>query len=494
MKAKIALLVFYLLVTNFVAAQVQHTATIEVVGSPSWYKFVSLGKEGMVLILKEDQTRFKIVKYGLNLQKKWEQNIFLDTEKTPAAIRLYKNRLAVMFAETSGMYYQILDFSLSDGEYLRRGFEVRDFFEDKDLIMFPEKAVLVGTNAKGLAYYVYDFVKETGKIIETDLKGTIEVEQVLLKDNNHLDLFAVEKTLGYSNEKKKKGEYVKNSQVIRVNLDTLGKIISKNKVIQDNGRFPMSGRWLPESNMVSGTYQDTNGQKGLYFSFVKQSENKPSFFIPFSDLVPQNLSAKGLNNFLKTARFYALKPTINPENIYVSGFFYNPDYNTTAPLGNPMKNTTPTKSTLEQSEGDLSLAFTFTLDYSGGLVSQNTIPMNQKTDNLGSSFVVNNSGAVAYLSKGKLLIRNFDVGSKPVMYQLTEDSGEGNPYVAAYKQVHHWYDNIFLVIGSQSKVEAQQLIKSKPETETKKKKRRALPFTQTRRTYFITSISAGQPQ
>ena len=177
-------------------AQVLNSTTVEVVGSPSWFRAISLQDKGLVLILKEDQTRFKVVRYDMHLTKIWEQDLFLDTEKPPAAIRQYKDRLILMFSETSGMYYQLIDFDLKGGEYVRKGFEIRAFFQDSDLVMFENKAILVGTNEKGAAYYVYDFKSDLGRIIETDVKGKITINHVSLDSDSLLNILATEKTLG----------------------------------------------------------------------------------------------------------------------------------------------------------------------------------------------------------------------------------------------------------------------------------------------------------
>jgi hypothetical protein len=472
-------------------AQVLNSTTVEVVGSPSWYRAISLEDKGLILILKEDQTRFKVVRYDMHLAKLWEQDLFLDTEKPPAAIRQYQGRLALVFSETSGMYYQLIDFDLKGGEYFRRGFEIRDFFQDSDLVMFKDKVVLVGTNEKGAAYFVYDFKSDLGRIIETGLTGKITINHVSLDSDSLLNILATEKMVGYTNEKKKKGEYVRSSQIVYTQLDTSGIVKSKKTIVQNSGRFPVSATIQPEKEIVSGIYQDTKGDKGVYFSFLDKPQNTPTFFVSFRELVGNQLSEKDKKKFYGNADFYVLSPKTNSQEIFIGGIFYtrkyqyfnsNQGFNLTS--GRNSSASQPVMAGLE-----FSSAFVFNLDAQGTKTLQNQIPVNQTSAQFISPLTINNAGSVAYVSKGKLLIRNFEVGTKPVVYQLTEDTDGVASYVPGYTQVMHWHDNVFLAIGSQSKVEAQQLEQDKI---SKKKKKKSRPFTQTRKTYFLTSVSAGQ--
>ncbi|MCD8539995.1 MAG: hypothetical protein LRY55_09665, partial [Leadbetterella sp.] len=247
---RILLATFYLLMSPDLPAQVLRSASLEVVGSPGWYKAIPLKEEGLVMILKEDQTRFKVVKLDTQLNKLWDQDLFLDTEKGPASIALRDGRLTLMFSETSGMYYQLLDFDLKNGEYTRRGFEIREFFQDKGLVMYEDKALLAGINEKGLAYFVYDFNKDLGKLVQTQLSGKIEIQDVVAEEGGVLNILAVEKTMGYSNEARKKGEYVKSSQVTEVRIDTAGQVLRRRDIVPASGKFPVSG--IRRNGLVSG--------------------------------------------------------------------------------------------------------------------------------------------------------------------------------------------------------------------------------------------------
>lgn len=489
MKRILLIIVFWLL-TPELPAQVLRSATLEVVGSPGWYKTIPLKQEGLVMIVKEDQTRFKVVKLDTQLNKMWDQDLFLDTEKGPAAVTLHNGRLTLMFSETSGMYYQLLDFDLNNGEYIRRGFEIREFFQDKGLVMYEDKALLTGINEKGLAYFVYDFNTDLGRLIQTQLTGKIEIQDVLTEEGGILNILAVEKTVGYSNESRKKGEYVKSSQVTEVRMDTAGQVLSRKNIVQSSGRFPVSGTRM--NGLVSGIYRQPDGQRGMYFSFLKEEKNTPVFYRSFAELAGDQLEGRQKERFLKSAEWLVIPPAAGSDEIHIGGVFYTPKFQTlTTGRGyDAYGNRARTDSRTVFAGLEFSLARVFGLDHDGKEMSQNSIAVNQLLAQLTAPLSINSSGAVAYVSNGKVMVRNFNIGSRPIAYQLTDDKGDGSPYVAGYRQTLHWYDNIFLAVGTQSRIEAQQVAQATG----KKKKKRSIPYTQTRKTYFLTSISAGKSE
>lgn len=480
---------FLIFISLQLNAQVLRSATLEVVGSPGWYRAISLKQEGVVMIVKEDQTRFKVVRLDARLNKLWDQDLFLDTETGPAAVALHDGRLTLMFSETSGMYYQLLDFDMENGEYLRRGFEIREFFQDKGLVMYGNKALLTGINEKGLAYFIYDFNRDIGKLVQTELSGKIEVQDVLREEDGSLNMLVVEKTMGYANESKKKGGYVKSSQVAEVRLDTAGKVLGRKDIVQNGGRFPVSG--TRRNDLVSGIYQQPDGQKGMYFAFLKSEKNIPVFYRSFSELAGDQMEGKQKDKFLKGAAWLVMPPVMEGAEIHTGGVFYTPKFQHIASGSGAYGNRARTDSRTVFAGVEFTSARIFTLNTEGKVLSENPFTINQLFGQLMPPLSINRSGAVSYVSNGKVLVKNFNIGSRPIAYQLTEDKGDGSPYVAGYRQTIHWYDNVFLAIGTQSRIEAQQVT---PATGSKKKKKRSIPYTQTRKTYFLTSISAGQSE
>lgn len=485
---RVLLHTFLTLLSLPLPAQVLRSATLEVVGSPGWYKAIPLKQEGLVMIVKEDQTRFKVVRLDAQLNKLWDQDLFLDTETGPAAVALHAGRLTLMFSETSGMYYQLLDFDLKNGEYVRKGFEIREFFQDKGLVMYDDKALLTGINEKGLAYFIYDFNKDSGKLVQTALTGKIELQDVRKEEDGVLNILAVEKTMGYSNEAKKKGEYVKSSQVTEVRTDTAGQVLSRKNIVQSSGRFPVSG--TRQNGLVSGIYQQPDGGKGMYFSFLKEERNIPVFYRPFSELAGDQQEGKQKEKFLKNAEWLVIPPAAGSDGIHIGGVFYTPQFQTVATGRGYDAYGNRTGSRTVFAGMEFSHARVFGLDHDGKVLFQNSIAVNQLLGQLTAPLSINSAGAVAYVSNGKVLVKNFNIGSRAIAYQLTDDKGDGSPFVAGYRQTLHWYDNVFLAIGTQSRIEAQQ---AAPST-GKKKKKRSIPYTQTRKTYFLTSISAGRSE
>ena len=73
----------------------------------------------------------------------------------------------------------------------------------------------------------------------------------------------------------------------------------------------------------------------------------------------------------------------------------------------------------------------------------------------------NSSGAVAYCFNGNLAARNFNIGTKPVIYKLSEETEnkKNQVYLPLYQEVRFWYDNFFIANGSKTKIEVLKLEK-----------------------------------
>lgn len=485
------LLFLILFVVGNGTAQVLHNATVELVGSPTWVRTINLKKEGLVLVLKEDQTRFKVIRYDVKLEKLWEQNLFLDTERQPSSVNLHGDRVAFIFSETSGMFYQIIDFDVNDGTYQTYGFEVRDYFVDKELLMFDDKAIMVGTNEKGIAYFDINLAESRGKIVNTELSGTYNIENVSFADDGAIKILATEKTLGYKNEKKKKGEYLKSTKIIAAVLDQDGVIKSKKTIEQWDGKFPISATLGNDDRLVSGIYQQPDGNKGFYFSFLTEEVNVPSFSTGLTQMNPALLNTGKKKKDTVEPLFYVSSPIISRNDIFAGGVFYEPQYQT-------FRTNTGVNPATGQRQSDMQTVFSgisftkgmvFSLDYAGQLIKTDEVGVNLLSKDLSVPFTYNNSGALAYVSNGILMVVNPAIGNRPIQYKLSED--QGDRHVAGYNRVMHWYENVFLTLGSQDKVEAYQMEEDQ-KVKSSKKKKKARPFIQTRRTYFITAVSSGR--
>lgn len=444
--------------------QILHSAQLEIIGSPGWYKVVNLQDKGAVMILKEDQTRFKIVRYDAHLQKRWDQELFLDTEAGPASLQVYGDRLALLFSESSGMYYQWIDFDLNTGEYLRKGFEVKEFFQDGGIAVWGERWVMIGTDKAGLALYVYYPKEDRTAYLSGVLPGQYEIQEVV--GGKQLRVVAIAKTLGYANEKKKRGEYVKSAHLVVVKLDSSGRVMEERSVIAAGGKFPVQGYVVGEEEAY-GIYQQPDGSKGMYLSALSQEKNTPYLYRSFDEL----LEMEGKTKYLKTANYRLLSPATGEDKRYVGGVFYTPKWE---------KNGVDSKSEWEYSQAQI-----LVVNQEREIEEVQRVNLSQTAGQGGAPLSINDAGVLAYVMNGKLLLRNFQIGTKPLAYALSED--KVSPFVAGYRQVMHWYGNVFLGIGTQSKTEAQH------RSGTKKKKR-PIPYTQTRKTFYLTAISAGKAQ
>lgn len=444
--------------------QILSSAQLEIIGSPGWYKAVNLQEKGLVMILKEDQTRFKIVRYDALLQKRWDQELFLDTDTGPASVQVYGDRLALLFSETAGMYYQWIDFDLTTGEYLRKGFEVREYFQDKGISVWGERWVMIGTDKDGLALYVYYPKEDRTAYLSGVLSGNYEIQQI--QAGKQLRIVAIAKTLGYANEKKKKGAYVKSSQLVVVEVDSAGRVKEQRSVVPSEGKFPVQGYGLGE-DAAYGIYQQPDGKKGVFLSSLVKEKNIPYRYYPFDELLETDDKSKA--KYLKAAQYQLLPPTEGEGSHYLGGVFYTPKWDKSSTAQNWEYSQAQILVLDEQKQTTevLRLALPQT-------VAPGTVPLS-----------INAAGVLAYVMQGKLLLRNFQIGTKPLAYALSED--KESPFVAGYRQVQHWYGNVFLGIGTQRKTEAQHISGTK-------KRKRPIPYTQTRKTFYLTAISAGKPQ
>jgi hypothetical protein len=447
--------------------QILHSAQLEIIGSPGWYKAVNLQERGLVMILKEDQTRFKIVRYDHSLQKRWDQDLFLDAEAGPASLQVYGDRLALLFSETSGMYYQWIDFDLNTGEYVRKGFEVREFFQDKGITVWGKRWVMIGTNKEGLALYIYNPQEDKTEYYKAILPGHYEIQQTMISGEN-LRILAIAKTMGYANEKKKKGEYVKSSHLLEVQVDSSGKVISQKAVLPSGGKFPVQGYAVGDSE-VYGLYQQPDGSKGLFVSTTDQTTNIPYMYSSFEELL--DTEDKGKLKYLKAADYQLVPPGVGEDKYYLGGIFYTPKWDKNGASAKPDWEYSQAQILVINSDHKVEEVLRVALPQ---VVSPGLIPLS-----------VNNSGVLAYVMNGKLLLRNFKIGTKPLAYALSED--KVSPFVAGYRQVLHWHGNVFLGIGTQQKTEAQHISGTQ-------KKKRPIPYTQTRKTFYLTAISAGKAQ
>jgi hypothetical protein len=510
---------FFFFLTSIANGQLLKNVEVEVLGRPTWDMQISLGENGILLLVKSDVTKIDIFKFDAQLKEEWRKEYFLDAEKAPKAYTIALDHVSFLFSETQGMYYQVFEVDLANGELVQSGFELREFFVDQDYVFLEDKVIMAGSNVKGAAFYQYDFKDKIGSLIEKDIIGNVELNlfEYLPKENIIESLWAV-KVNGYSNEKRKKGEYIKDAYLMHAVFDTTGNLVSKKKISQNVGKFPTQGQLVRLSNgdrVILGLYQSTTGDKGL-FTFGLSYDQKINT-LPFTQLLKGStaISNEDLQQLYGSYRFLENKPIIGSDGqIIVGGVFFSPQFNTVTDYdrnSNPYAygrrnpydrygtgiNNTSSRSRNRQVFMGYSYPVGFVAEFSpdGNLLKQNRIDLNHKSMQIQQALSYNDKGAVAFCIQGDVATNNFNISNKPIRYKLSDDTGKKSSFVPQYEAVTHWYDNFFFAIGSRAKIEAISVNDNIGESTSKKgkKKRSKTPatFSQVRKVYYLTKIASG---
>jgi hypothetical protein len=500
-------LVVFFLISFQISGQVVQNVEVELVGRPSWQNLIPLSENGLLMLSKTDQTKAKIIKFDQDLTRLWEVDFYLDVERAPTAYTVDAENVTFLFRETSGMYYQVYIFDLKTGKFENKGFELREFFDDQSYVFFKKRILMAGANQKGGAFFEYNFETDEGKLIEIDLPGQVKVQEFKYNalDNRIESLWAI-KTIGYSNEKKKRGAFTKDAYLAQIDFDTLGNVLKINKIMQKSGNFPVSGKLLKTSSgaySVVGAYQTNIGERGLFYVPNTANLSKISFF-SFTELLKKtpDITQANFGKQLKNLQFKMNDPILTNESLTVGGVFFEQINNDTyqgntngtnssvkIPLfGKSNSKYQPTSSGIHFSTG-----FVANFSKNGDLLFSNKVDLNQISPTLKQSLAYNSSGAVAYCFNGNLAARNFNIGTKPVIYKLSEETEnkKNQVYLPLYQEIRFWYDNFFIANGSKTKIEVLKLENNNKSSTSKKKKSKPSTFTQIRKTIYLTKIASG---
>ncbi len=499
-----------LLFSTNLTAQIIQNVELEVVGKPSWQSIIPIGKDGLLLFVKTDQAKAKAVMYDGNLQKRWESDVFLDVERAPTAYTFDQEQITFLFRETSGMYYQVLIFDFATGIFKNRGFEIRDFFEDQNYVFLKNKVILAGATKEGAAFYTYDFEKEEGKMTLLDIKGKVALQEMSYdeKAGKIHSIWSVKET-AYSNTKKKKGEYIKDAFLNVSVFDTAANVLENNKIYQKLGNFPMNAKSVlisDDSRVIVGTYQSKGGQRGMFYLLDYKKNTSNITFKSFRDLlqVQSEIPEAELQKILKEYTFLMHEPIINDQSLTIGGAFYKPEYKTVSQhVYNPYDNFSPTrnsgfgrsntKSQTVFSGYNYAVGFIANVQMSNGNVFSNRIDIKQISPQIKQPLSFNSAGSVAYCVRGNLATKNFNIGTKPILYKLSDEepSVANQSFLPAFQEVKFWYDNYFIANGSKNKLEVLKLPNGEKTGSKKRKKKQSPTFTQVRKTIYLTKIASG---
>ena len=509
------LIIFVLIAHYHLFAQGQTnkstTIEIEVSGRPTWQKIIPLGKNGLILFIKKDVTKAIITRFDTDLKKKWESEIFLDAEKQPTFYTLDEERITFMFSENQGMYYQVYSIDLKDGKFENKGFELREFFQDQNYVYLKDRILMAGMNEKGAAFYNYNFQENLGNFISAELAGKVQVQYFkYIPQKNIIESLWSVKESAYTNEKKKKGEFIKDAYVVYAKYNTSGKLLLKNTIRSNAGNFPLTAK-LNEIDstikIITGTYQSNTGTKGIYFSKIEDGKTTVSKFYDYRVLLKGSLdlSDELIKKLVNSFTFLPTQATFGNNITSIAGTFYQPNYQVVT-INSPFYSGYDpynNNSNYQRSQSkhvfkgfNFQYGFAANFDLEGNLLSQNRIDLNQISPQLTEPLAVNEHHALAACIKGNLLVSNSIIFANPTSYKLSEElvsekssDPKNAQFLPSYHGVRNWYDNYFIADGSRVKFEAVKDTDAPKEKPSKRKKgQQSLPQTTIKKIIYLTKV------
>jgi hypothetical protein len=464
----------------------------------------------MLLFVKTDQAKAKVIMFDADLQKNWESDIFLDVERSPTAYTFDDQNVTFLFRETRGMYYQVIIFDLTTGKYQNKGFELREYFDDQNYVFLKSKILMAGATKDGAGFYEYDFNTETAKMIPLDIKGKVQVQEMNFDEyTGKIHSIWSVKEMAFSNPKRKKGEFVKDAFLTVAVFDTAAKVLEINKISQKSGNFPMTGKsvlLVDSTRIFTGTYQSKSGDKGLFWLTDPKRNGSNIKFKSFTKLLDgqPEITLIEFQKLLKEYTFLLHEPIFAGQTLTLGGAFYKAEYRTVSQqVYNPYDNFSPNRSFgLGRSNSRSQIAFTgynYSLGFIANIqiqtdaVTSNRIDIKQMSPQIRQPLSFNSVGSVAYCVRGNLATKNFNIGTKPILYKLSdeEQTNTNQSFLPSFQEVRFWYDNFFIVNGSKNKIEVLKLEKNANPIGKKRKKGQNSTFTQVRKTIYLTKIASG---
>lgn len=514
-----AFILFFLFTSIFSQAQLLKNVEVEVLGRPTWDMEISLGEDGILFLVKSDVTKINIIRFDKELNQVWRKEYFLDTEKAPKAYTIVDDKVSFLFSETQGMYYQVFEFNLSNGDLIQSGFELREYFVDQDYVFINRNVIIAGSNAKGAAFYKYDLENKLGALLEKDITGNVQVNlfEFLPLENKIESLWAV-KVNAYSNEKKKKGQYVKDAYIVHAVFDTSGTILSQQKIVQSGGKFPTQAQLVRLANgdrLILGLYQSNTGDKGVFTFGLNYDKVIKTY--PFTQMLKsaKPLANEDLQQLYGNYKFILNKPILGSDGqVIFGGVFFNPKFNSVTefdrngdPFNNGMGGRFPNdrfgmnRNTSRSRSREVFMGYNYPTGFvaefapDGTLTKQNRIDLNHQSIQFQQPLAFNESGAVAFCMQGDVATNNFNISNKPIRYKLSEESTNKNASLPHYEGVYFWFDNFFFAIGSRSKMEAISINDnlSQADSSSRRRRRKKTPatFSQVRKVFYFTKIASG---
>ena len=148
------------------------------------------------------------------------------------------------------------------------------------------------------------------------------------------------------------------------------------------------------------------------------------------------------------------------------------------------------------------MGFVVELETNGELIVSNRIDINNLSGQIEPALAYNEKGAVSYCLKGDLATNNFNIGTRPMLFKLSEEDRKSianSAAIPSYSSVKFWYDNYFIAEGSRSKIEAISVndnLEDKKQPERRglfgrKKNKTPATYAQVRKIIYLTKVASG---
>lgn len=516
-KFKRILLIFLFVFPQLLTAQIFNngvikTLEIEITGRPTWQKIIPLGKEGLLLLVKKDITKAVIYKFDTDLKKLWESEIFLDAENQPTSYSVNNQTVSFVFSENQGMYYQVFNINLSNGKFENNGFELKEYFQDQNFVFLNQRILMAGLNEKGASFYNFDFKEDNGNFISANIDGKTQIQYLKLNSpKNIIETLWSVKVAGFSNEKKKKGEFIKDAFVVFAQYDTTGKLLLKTAIPSSAGNFPLTATLThinSTTNIITGTYQSNSGTKGVFFSKIEDNKTTVTKFYDYKLLLTGNpvIEEEVFKKMLKTFTFNQSNVVLDNNILTVGGSFYqakyellsssNPYYNSYNPnfsnVGSTQNYNYANAKSKQIFKGYNSLnGFVANFDLEGNLLLQTKVEMNQISSQLDETIAISETKSVAVCVKGNVFIGNYLGFSNKKIAKLSDETADlkNAQFIASYQGVRNWYGNYFIADGSRIKFEAIKEMEAPKNKPSKRKKgQQTLPQTNIKKIIYLSKI------
>ncbi len=520
---QIKLLVF-LFIPFFGFAQQLKQVEIQANGQLDWQYLFPMD-DGVVLIYKNQFTTATVIRFDKELNLIWKSNFQVEAERTPKAFSNTKNIISILFSDNQSVIFKVFDVNLSSGEVKNSGFEIKQFFDDQDYLVVKNKVFVAGSTESGVAIYKYDKETEIGVMDSKNIGGLLSLQSFEYNEETHLieAAYTCQKTYPQSKRQVnlKEKPVIISSEILFLQIDTTGKIVNQVNLEQQNDNHPLNAkvhRLAGDGFALSGLYRNPNGNEGVYFAKIRGAEKEFIKFYGFQELFRDVEITPDVKKVLLTQFQFKLHEIEYKDNQFVvAGEFYRPEYQTVtdfvnSPFGyggfgggfggfgrgygyDPFYGNQRTQTRQVFVGYKFANGLVYTFDNLGSLKTTHLVGVDKLSKEVSESFAFSSNNELALCKSGKILVTRLDDPGIQQNYQLsTEIDPKTKTPKAIYTTVSHWYDNIFIALGTKNIEESYQLKANELPVEKgifgNKKTPRNAQGIRIKRTIYLTKIAS----